>query len=231
MVVMARSRTTHHPTTQEDHVIPVHTELGRDLPELAWWHGEEDDPKRLTERFKAPSFDGCFSKPDGGLYTAVLRDFGNGLPDSQWAQYNDRNSVKDHPYVSTVVPEADARFVVVDSQADAVAAAQAFPAAPGSGLLARVLDPDDLAEFKARVPDPSSAMAGLLGYGDRQPPLVDFTLLEQHQYAGVYLTARGMVECQWGSADFPSFRMWDVETVWFRAPELRVTGTSRWVSV
>lgn len=210
-------------------MIPVHVELGKELPDLAWWHTHEDDPQHLTARFKPPVFEGAWSKPDGGLFTAPLRDFGRGVRDSAWADYNDTVDVKDHRFVSTLVPDPDARFVVIDSQADAMAAAQAFPAAPGSGLLARVLSEEELAEFKARVPNPSSTMAGLLGYGDRQPPLIDFTLLGQHGYAGVYLTLRGMVECRYGSADYPSFRMWDVETVWFRAPFLRVTGTSRWV--
>lgn len=212
-------------------MIPVHVELGKELPKLAWWHTHEDDPQHLADRFKPPVFEGAWSKPDGGLFTAVLRDFGRGTPDSAWAHYNDTVDYKDHPFVSTLVPDPDARFVVIDSQADAVAAAQAFPAAPGTGLLGRVLSTEELERFKARVPNPSSALAGLVGYGDRRPPLVDFTLLEQHQYAGVYLTTRGLIECSHGSAAYPSFRVWDVETVWFRAPFLRVTGTSRWVSV
>ena len=211
-------------------MIPVHTELGRDLPELAWWHGAEDDPARLAEGFRLPLFDGHRSKPQGGLYAAVLRDFGHGLPDSQWAQYNDAARVKDHPYVSTLVPDPDARFVVIDSEADAVAAAQAFPGKEGHSTLAKLLG-KDLETFKEKVPDPSPLMASLLGYGDREPPLIDFTLLEQHQYAGVYLTTRGQIETQYGSATVPSLWGWDVETVWFRAPFLRVTGTSRWVSV
>lgn len=211
-------------------MIPVHVELGRDLPELAWWHTEEDDPEKMASRFRLPLFDGWRSKPEGGLYTAVLRDFGNGLPDSEWATFNATARVKDHRFVSTIVPTPDARFVVIDSEADGAAAAQAFPGVEGHGTLAKVLG-KDLEDFKAKVPDPSPLMAGLLGYGDRQPPLIDWTLLEQHGYAGMYLTTRGHIECRDGSATVPSLWGWDVEQVWFRAPFLRVTGTSRWVSV
>lgn len=208
-------------------MIPVHTELGRDLPELAWWHRDQDDPVHLTARFHKPLFDGWRSKPTGGLYTAVLRDFGTGLPDSEWAHHDGAFRSKGHRYVSTVAPEPDARFVVIDSQADGVAVAQAFPGIEGASTLAKVLG-KSLDDFKAKVPDPSPVMAGLLGYGDREPPLVDFTLLEQHGYAGVYLTGRGEIECRDGSATVPCLWGWDVEQVWFGAPALRVTGTARW---
>lgn len=211
-------------------MIPVHVELGSDLPELAWWHANEDDPAHLAERFKMPLFDGWRSKPEGGLYAAVLRDFGNGVPDSFWAQYNGDNRVKAHRYVSTVVPDPDARFVVIETEADAVAAAQAFPGVEGASTLAKVLG-KDLEDFKEQVPDPSPLMGSLLGYGDRQPPIIDWTLLKDHGYAGMYLTGRGEFECREGSSTVPSFWGWDVEQVWFRAPFLRVTGTSRWVPV
>lgn len=212
-------------------MISVHVELGKDMPELAWWHEHHDDPAHLAQRFRPPVFDGYRSKPKGGLWAAPLRDFGRGLPDAQWARFAKEAGLdRRHLYVSTVVPDADARFVVIDSEADAVAAAQAFPGVEGYSTLARVLG-KDLEEFKAKVPDPSPLMAGLLGYGDREPPLIDWTLLEQHGYAGMYLTGRGEMECREGSGTVPSFWGWDTETVWFRAPFLRVTGTSRWVSV
>lgn len=216
-------------------MIPLHVELGKELPELAWWHENEDDAAHLTERFRRPEFEGWGAKPLGGLWTAPLRDFGRGLPDSQWAQFAQAVNIRkaqDQRYVSTVVPDPGARFVVIDTQADAVAAAQAFPSAAGSGLLAEVLG-SHLEEFKEKVPDPSPFMGGLLGYGDRAEPVIDWTGLEAAGYAGVYLTLLGNVACHLpdGTPGVPSFWGWDVETVWFATPSLRVTDTAQWVAV
>lgn len=210
--------------------IPLHTVPGKELPDLLWYHREEEDAAHVRLRFRPAVFDGWRSKPEGGLWAAVLSDFaGSALSD--WGDFERSAEVKGHQYVSRLVPEPDARFVVIDSAADGAAVAQAFPGVEGHGTLAKLLG-KDLEDFKAKVPDPSPAMASLLGYGERQPPLADFTLLAQHQYAGVYLTDRGRMECRLPlPPGVPDLWGWDVECVWFRSPELRVEETRRWEPV
>lgn len=210
-------------------MINLHTVPGSELPDLVWHHKNADDPEHLVQRWAAPMFDGWRSKPIGGLFASVLRDYGTG-PRSSWADYGTYAAHKSGAFISTLVPDPEARFVVIDSAADAVAAAQAFPGVEGEGTLRKVLG-SDLDDFQKRVPDPSPAMASLLGYGDRQPPLIDWTLLAQHQYAGMWLTGRGEMECSHPAPGVPDFWGWDVEQVWFRAPELRVTSTGRWQEV
>lgn len=197
-------------------MINLHAVPGSELPDLVWHHKNADDADHLVERWAPPVFDGWRSKPVGGLYAAVLRDYGTG-PRSSWADYGTYAAHKSGAFVSTLVPDPEARFVVIDSAADAVAAAQAFPGVEGEGTLRKVLGSDP--------------MASLLGYGDRQPPLIDWTLLAQHQYAGLWLTGRGEIECCQHAPGVPDFWGWDVEQVWFRAPELRVAGTARWQKV
>lgn len=210
--------------------IPLHTVPGSELPELLWYHRAADDARHVTARFRPPLFDGWRSKPDGGLWAAVARDFA-GPALSDWGLFEDHTEVKGHVYVSRLVPNPDARFVVVDSGADGAALAQAFPGVEGASTLAKLLG-KDLDDFKERVPDPSPQLASLLGYGRQKPPLVDFTLLAQHQYAGVYLTPRGLMECRLPlPPGVPDLWCWDVETVWFRTPELHVEDTRRWESV
>ena len=224
--------------------IPLHTVPGSELPPLLWYHREEGDPQHLVARFRPALFDGWSSKPEGGLWTAVLRDF-YGLGLSAWGTFEDNVQVKGHEYVSTVVPAPDARFVVVDSQADAVAVAQAFPGVRGEGTLHKMLSaatgepvftvkpppiPEpDLEDVPAHLHEALTAFAG-----DSQRPLVDLSRLAEHQYAGLYLTDRGRMETKdtFGlPKGVPSFWGWDVETVWFRAPELRVQDTRRWERV
>lgn len=226
--------------------IPLHTVPGKELPPLLWYHREEEDAAQVAARFHPPLFDGWTCKPEGGLWTAVLRDF-YGLGLSAWGEFEDNVEVKGHQFVSTVVPDPDARFVVIDSEADAVACAQAFPGVMGESTLGKMLaqagkDPGPLATPPADV-DLSDLETQGVGqhirealeqvYGERNAPIVDFTLLAQHQYAGVWLTDRGRMETKYvrSSQGVPSLWSWDVETVWFRAPELRVQDTRRWERV
>lgn len=227
-----RSWTTDHPTTQEGApkvTIPLHTVPGRELPPLLWYHQQEEDAQQVAARFRPPLFDGWHSKPEGGLWAAVLRDF-YGLGLSAWGEFEDNVEVKGHAYVSTVVPDPDARFVVIDSEADAVAVAQAFPGVEGEGTLAKLLaaegDGPHIDGIKERLHEARRLLGG-------QAPIVDFTQLAQHQYAGVHLTDRGRMETKYmrPSKGVPSLWGWDVECVWFRAPELRVQDTRRWERV
>lgn len=229
--------------------IPLHTVTGKELPELVWHHDEPHDAEQVVARFRPPLFDGWRSKPDGGLWAAVLRDHAGPFM-SEWGSYSKDIGLKEAArYCSRVTPTPDARFVVIDSQADAVAVAQAFPGVLGEStigkmMVAQGLDPGPLATRPEEVP-PSMADLEAEGvsrhireameqvYGERNAPVVDFTLLAQHQYAGVYLTDRGRMETKYmhSSGGVPSLWGWDVETVWFRAPELRVHDTLRWEPV
>lgn len=229
--------------------IPLHTVPGSELPELVWHHDALEDAEQIVARFRPPLFDGWRSKPEGGLWTGVLRDHA-GPYMSAWGAFSKEVGVKEEArYCSRVTPTPDARFVVIDSAADAVAVAQAFPGVQGESTLGKLMIemgedpgplatvPDDqpvaLADAEAREVS-ARIRAGMEAvYGERLAPLVDFTLLAQHQYAGVYLTDRGRMETKYmhTAQGVPSLWGWDVETVWFRAPELRVHDTLRWEPV
>jgi len=223
--------------------IPLHTMPGHELPPLLWYHREEEDAAQVAARFRPPLFDGWTSKPEGGLWAAVLRDF-YGLGLSAWGEFEDNVEVKGHAYVSTVVPDPDARFVVIDSEADAVACVQAFPGVKGAGTLAKLLGQERLVvdggtlsqpvvPEEADLSDIPEHLRAAMDLVTGREPLVDFTLLAQHQYAGLYLTDRGRMETKYmhPSKGVPSLWGWDVECVWFRAPELRVQDTRRWERV
>ena len=223
--------------------IPLHTVPGEELPDLLWYHREEEDPTQLTARFRPPLFDGWSSKPEGGLWTAVMRDF-YGPQLSAWGNFEDNVQVKGHQYVTRLAPNPTGRFLVVDSHADAAAIAQAFPGVRGRGTLHKLLADagEPVVTIAApELPDPDldgvpeHLHEALLGFaGDSRRPLVDFTLLAQHQYDGLYLTDRGRMETKdtYGlPAGVPSFWGWDVETVWFRVPDVRVLDTRRWEPV
>lgn len=221
--------------------IPLHTVPGKELPDLLWYHREEADPQAVLARFRPALFDGHTSKPEGGLWAAVLRDF-YGPALSAWGEFEDNVEVKGHQYVSSVTPEPDARFVVIDSEADAVACVQAFPGERGASTLGKLLAAVDgatpLAPAVPDIPEPDLSdvpehLRAALDIFHGREPLVDFTLLAQHQYAGVYLTDRGRMETKYmrPANGAPSFWGWDVECVWFRSPELRVHSTRRWERV
>lgn len=232
--------------------IPLHTVPGTELPDLLWYHREAEDAAHVQLRFRPAVFDGWRSKPEGGLWAAVLSDFaGSSLSD--WGDFERSAEVKGHRYVSRLVPEPDTRFVVIDSAADGAAVAQAFPGVEGEGTLHKLLaqmdrdpgpkapTPVDMQGLEAKVPSleeieaevPESVRRAISAMGSRgMAPLVDFTLLAQHQYAGVYLTDRGRMECRLPlPPGVPDLWGWDVECVWFRSPELRVEDTRRWEPV
>lgn len=221
--------------------IPLHTVPGKELPDLVWHHDAEHDAQQVVARFRPPLFDGWSSKPEGGLWAAILREFA-GPYRSEWGAFSRQVGVKEAArYTSRIVPDPDARFIVVDSHADAAALAQAFPGVRGEGTVHKLLA--DAGEPVATVtppdipePDldevPEHLHEALLSFSEAsRRPIVDFTLLAAHQYAGVYLTGRGRIETKdtFGlPPGVPSLWGWDVETVWFRAPELRVEDTRRW---
>jgi hypothetical protein len=220
--------------------IPLHTAPGHELPDLVWHHDEAHDAEQIVARFRPPLFDGWSCKPDGGLWAAVLRDY-TGPYRSDWGVFSREAGLRVKArYTSRITPHPDARFVVVDSQADAVALAQAFPGVKGQSTLDRLMGeqgvttgppPGDavLADVPEYLRDALLTMGGEYTW-----PVADLTRLATHQYAGLWLTDRGRVECRDIAGlpeGVPSFWGWDVETVWFRTPELRVQETSRWEPV
>lgn len=181
----------------------LHTTTGRELPTLAWHHMQQEDPLHLQERFRSPYSKGIISKPRGGLWTAVLYQ-GDLSAFSTWGSspFFRMRSGPLAPFMTPLRAKEEARFLVIDGMADAVAARRAFAGKP-------------------HRPD-------FGGISDRG--LTDFTLLPRSGLAGVYLTRRGVLECADPDAGEADMWGWDVECVWCAVPEVEVAGvTCQWL--
>jgi hypothetical protein len=195
-------------------MIDPHVLTGSELPPLAWHHHRENDPARITEEFRRPSFDEFRSKPIGGLWTSPYRLLPGGQLDTAW-QHGPHPSRGIGAWVTPLVPHAAAKFLVIDSHADAVAAAQLL--SPGGTLQDKIRaltgEPEGVS-----APRHSSMLDG---------PVIDFTSLPALGYAGAYVTDYGQAVCSLhNQPDIPDLWGWDVATVWFAAPVVTVGATA-----
>jgi hypothetical protein len=110
------------------------TIAARDLPPIAYAH-PANHAAALThpDRFRPVVGDGWVKPDKGGLWTAPVTATGpNGEPtDTAWLQWCRSEDFGSNTHLTLIVPELDARVLLIDRLADLVAIVDEFPSPSG----------------------------------------------------------------------------------------------------
>lgn len=170
------------------------------LPRIAYSHGLEHDPKlTLPENFRPVRNSQMWPKPEhGGLWTAPVTKEGPGgrISRTAWTDFCSWEGIDtgpDAPRFLEIVPNPDARVLIIDTLADFKAILAVYGLV-GFGPTARLFP--EYPNWEHMVADAIDA---------------------------VYLTDMGQAETRLPASGDPSLYGWDVATVLWIRPTYQVT--------